>query len=115
MFSYALAKVVEQGRPSVDPNGYCMYRNDDENGLCRCALGWLIPDEEMRDAFEEKQAGNVVTALDPQVPKERINFLVKLQLCHDAPAVSALDNYKFVYDFQKNMVKLANSFNLEYK
>lgn len=47
----ALVKVVEQGRPSINDDTACVYRGLDG---ARCAVGWMIPDEQYVPEMEGK-------------------------------------------------------------
>lgn len=53
-FDTAARGIISQGKPSMgrDPiteNEKCVYRSSDG---CKCAIGWLIPDDKYDPSFE---------------------------------------------------------------
>jgi hypothetical protein len=118
-----------QGGPSVLHGTIrCRYRDAAGN---RCAVGWLIPDDQYDPRIEEN---NVV--VDDDVVADRLDskygsvedgmlqqnlvFLTDLQFCHD-DAVNhtyvgvyvPLDNRKFMKRFEKNVRALAKKYGLK--
>lgn len=76
--------IVKQGGMSVGSDGFCAYRG--ENGM-RCAVGWLIDDENYRHALESQTVdGSIVVrkALGNSVGEVDIEFCSALQDAHDA-------------------------------
>lgn len=54
LFDLIVSKVLEQGMPSADEGGYCMYRGIEGR---KCAIGHLIPD----DIYDSKMEGSFDT------------------------------------------------------
>ena len=83
---YAIGKVVEQGKVSVNEHGSCVYRG--ESNTC-CAVGWLISDDEYTTvleglgAFEELVYDTVATSLNISIFNDEVDVLDALQDCHD--------------------------------
>lgn len=66
---------------SLRSEGYCTYRGD--NGR-KCAVGWLIPDENYSPAIEGDSAlDRSVQECLPAELKGKTQFLNKLQVVHD--------------------------------
>jgi hypothetical protein len=77
--------VISQGRPSVNPHGYCMYRG---TGDVKCAVGMLIPDETYRPSLEGRgvttpQVADLLFATYKDLTEADLVLLVALQTCHD--------------------------------
>lgn len=85
IFNEVYTKLVKQGAPSIE-NGVCRYRGPNNT---RCAVGWLIPDEEYQETFEAK---GVVTVAREEIEEgplrkflwENQEFLEELQKAHDS-------------------------------
>lgn len=97
VFDYVVRKLIEQGEPSTK-DGMCLFRGPGDR---RCAVGWLIPDDEYTPAVD--QQGGVGSLLNKDVappsllswvnegvrdlrlpsPQERVRFLSDLQIAHD--------------------------------
>ena len=81
-FDLACEGLAEQGGPSRDAAGTCLYRGP--NGR-KCAIGWLIPDGEEPDGLELLPLGDLI-------PSESFRFADALQTAHDRRAnVTAKD------------------------
>jgi hypothetical protein len=99
-FDYVVAQLVAQGEPSVSHGshgGVCQYRG---NNGCRCAAGWLIPD----DKYSPNMEGNSVDyppirEVLPSGPD--FTLLVDLQSAHDWAVRSrvAIDNDAWLHEF----------------
>lgn len=83
-FDTALAGIRQQGRPSFGPKGFCAYRGE---GGCRCAIGWLIPDDRYDPELETKLANHylVMQALDAD-QMEYAFFSDMQRFLHDFPS-----------------------------
>lgn len=78
---YAVQKIVEQGGPSENAEGLCVYDNGE--GRC-CAVGWLIP-EHLRSCV-----GAVTRLISmygdevPQIIRDHLEVFKTLQSFHDS-------------------------------
>ncbi|MDF0603201.1 hypothetical protein P1J78_20875 [Psychromarinibacter sp. C21-152] len=100
-FDTACAALIRQGVPSGSPSG-CLYRDGDR----RCAVGWLIPDENYDPSIEGEPADQIDHLIPG--PTDAV-FLERLQKCHDnAP------NYpsSFISEFKRRARQLAEIFDL---
>lgn len=82
---------VSEGRVNDSEGVTCLYRNK-ENG-CRCAAGWLIPDEDYDPSFEgqtvrvgtgELGGLRVQNYFIDKFGEENLKFIQELQTVHDA-------------------------------
>ncbi len=92
IFDFVVQKIWEQGGPARSGSS-CLYRHP--NGR-KCALGWLIPDDEYRGTMEGsslmcatgKISNNTgIEGADSEwfkVPEENIDLLINLQKAHDS-------------------------------
>lgn len=51
LFNKAVTAVIEQGEPSLNTDGYCVYRGPNNH---KCAVGHLISDEHYNPEMENK-------------------------------------------------------------
>lgn len=85
IFDHVSSNLLKQGAQSRSASG-CAYRGTDGG---RCAIGWLIPDEEYRKSMEDHSF--VSEELRPVLEKrigrklreKDIQLLQSLLLCHD--------------------------------
>lgn len=79
VFDFVLGKLREQKVQARNVyNTVCAYRGA---GGCKCAVGWLIPDE----VYSEQMEGNRVGALALEGGfEEHMDLLIQLQYAHDA-------------------------------
>ena len=72
--------------PEEIPEDVCMYRGAEG---CRCAIGWLIPDESYDPSFEGQAVrqlvsnGHLLTDHEMVNQKTWLSPLAELQTCHD--------------------------------
>lgn len=77
-FDFVVRSLVVQGKPSVEGTS-CSYRAPDG---CRCAAGWLIPDDKYNPRMEGVTVSSVVVkAALP--PKLSLYLIADLQRAHD--------------------------------
>jgi hypothetical protein len=82
VFDYVAIKLIEQDRASMFGTD-CQYRTPDG---CRCAAGWLIPDDEYSAEMEGELVWEVATRSPTLNQLERSFgevFLQQLQSAHD--------------------------------
>lgn len=91
-FDLMVAHLIAQGRPSVDEEGACMYRGQDNT---MCAVGILIPDDKYTDDMEGDNPHHLVGVDFGDVD---LRFLSEAQsMLHDQPAEDTEG------DFMENM------------
>jgi len=88
IFDFVSRKIIEQGGPCVDEYASCYYRHDGR----KCAMGWLIPDNEYIPDMEQNNIDDILKIFYPNVEVPNIKFISELQAVHDRCAV---------YDFSK--------------
>ena len=103
-YDYVKAKILEQGRASFAPINGCLYRHPDG---ARCAIGWLISDDEYSPEMEEL----AVTLLGdlPSLEGLPATFLQDLQVAHDHAAIRP---ESFIERYITNMEKVAREWKL---
>ncbi len=94
IFDTSVTALLKQGRRSVKPSGYCMFRGP--NGT-KCAVGHLIPDDDydprMDQTLGEDGLGNSYTLeLVAQKLETGQSFLFGLQRCHDKSSDTNFDS-----------------------
>lgn len=116
-FDTACAALLKQGRQAMSEDGAgCVYRGP---GGVKCAVGWLIPDEKYRPAWDagfgttpgspSRKGGEVRTALGIRGPESAdAQFLTALQGVHDNA-----DAPDFVEDFRERALRFAETWNLD--
>lgn len=82
VFDYTTRMIIRQGGPSMNDQGRCLYRAPSG---CRCAIGWLIPDDEYDPEMEGKEADDLGLNLAADAP-----FFKSLQMAHDDSAKDAI-------------------------
>jgi hypothetical protein len=124
IFDQVARAIIAQGKPSVD-NTQCLYRAPDG---CKCAAGHLIPDDEYDPDMENIQASWVAgrppedavgvvydrpisTTLQKIVDETSIEFVNRLQSCHDIAADKSI-NVPFLEEYCRIMRVLAADMNL---
>lgn len=122
VFNFVYKKLMEQGQGSVnleadDGAGMCYYRGLED---CKCAVGWLIPDEEYKPEMDKAVAGedygtSVVGIVkkfysDFADKKGALTFLRDLQAVHDDASYSMSS---FPVLFSKGMIQFARQHGLD--
>lgn len=82
-FDAVVECLADQGGPSLDRFGACMYRSE---GGRRCAVGCLIPDDRYDPYWEGKRVHNVPALLDllkGEVGADSLDLMSALQSAHD--------------------------------
>jgi hypothetical protein len=127
IFDAAYGALLDQGCPSVNSGGGCVYRN---NGY-RCAIGWFIPDDVYESAMEDIGSsdslidtyGGEFGEEDHVLPvwfNDKRQLLDALQTAHDRPAPGGVTVSQYtdelratwVSAFRDNMTELADRFGL---
>ena len=132
VYDAAYEALIQQGLPSVDIKGNCVYRN---NGY-RCAVGLFIPDDVYDPSMEnegdlEELIGNWshdewYEEGDKRLPSwfnDKEGLLAALQVAHDkgAPRHVSLDMYdeiriaEWLNTFLEGMESIADRFHLIYR
>ena len=97
IFNEVYTKLVKQGQPSSE-NGLCRYRGPEG---ARCAVGWLIPDEDYHESFECLGVGTLLEELESSRLKSFLEnhreLLMDLQQAHDSAIPS--EDYEDDPDF----------------
>ena len=111
-FNRAVAGLRQQQTRSANESGFCMYRGPNNT---KCAVGWLIPDDEYNPEFDNGSGTNLYKVrqhLDPDlgVPDDDdTNFLRSMQRCiHDQ-----LQHDWNNEDFEARVAAFATDYNLE--
>lgn len=94
---YAISKLIEQGRQSLNNDGACVYRAEDGG---KCAVGHLIPDEDYVPWMDDRCTGieDVVNKHFlknrnvPIIMDNRIQFLSSIQVLHDDASIGDIDD-----------------------
>jgi hypothetical protein len=84
-FDKVVINLRRQDKPSIDDKGHCLFRGP--NGT-KCAVGWLIPDEEYKPEFDV----DGMNKWPPYFNGLTREFLIDIQKAHDTAA--ALQYYK---------------------
>jgi len=112
MFDVVVEKINQNGF-SLDPiQGSCMYRTSEGK---KCAVGWLISDEEYKPEMEGSQVVNLVNR--KVLPKrllgkfvrgqyENLQLLIVIQCVHDSCALWSINKQGNIDEFNRRM-KLA--------
>jgi hypothetical protein len=81
-FNKAWAGLKSQGfERSVNSNDTCYYRGTEGR---RCAIGWLMPDENYRPEFEGNAAtADIISACGINPTDSNMGWLCNLQSMHD--------------------------------
>ncbi len=112
VFDYVATKIIEQGAPSVNMDGVCLYRSPSGH---KCAFGHLIEDKDYTpdiEGFTVKRSSlaYLVAGYDP-------SLVACLQEAHDTSynhddASYNNDEY-FITSFKANMQAVAKKFGLD--
>ena len=109
LFDIALEHIRQQGKPSMQCVGTCLYQGPDGVG---CAARPFITN--YKPEMESLPISSVIERyphdVDPRAAREP-RFVGKLQHAHDK--ASMFDD--FMLDYEHNMQKLAEEYDLEYK
>lgn len=112
IFNEVLYCMVMQGEKSLGRFRWCQYQGD--NGM-RCAIGWLILDEEYDPEMEDRSITEILKAPEfnhlplkvlREAPQE---FLEHLQRAHDG---ANRNGGRFLNNFMEAMKKVAKTFDL---
>lgn len=83
-YDFVCTKLLEQGRPSKNRSGACLYRSEDG---AKCAAGWCIPDEKYdpeMDLMDETGVAKIVRRFGGDVfDGHDLGLLSWLQNAHD--------------------------------
>lgn len=121
VLEFVEAKLIEQGRPSVNSAGACVYR---AAYGAKCAAGWLIPDSQydaqMDDAAGETSATTIMSKFTEVLgigvydrDSTRTAFIKNLQGAHDVAARRALENGEnFLRVFKENCNQLRGMYEI---
>lgn len=106
IFNTALWAIVRQGKPAYDRHHGCVYYTREGN---RCAIGWLLSEEEARN-FPAGTVNGLFTqdALPPSLVPH-LPLLIEIQRAHDGNSGSRT----FIPDFLNDMQVVANEFRLQ--
>ena len=104
MFDTVVAHLIQQGVPSVDDTGVCMYRGPNNT---KCAIGCLIPNENYDESFEGRSVfySVVRNSLPFHVDDPMMNLLSSLQNAHDS-------HFESVEMLKKKLKKIGEEYNL---
>lgn len=83
MFDYVVTNLVAQGKQSVRKTKGewgCAYRGG--NG-CRCAAGWMIPDDRYLPDMEGEHTGAPIVAPVLGISTDQESLMIALQRAHD--------------------------------
>lgn len=109
IFNQVYLGIIKQGKPSVDKDGYCVYRGEDN---CKCAVGFLIPDDEYDPEMETFSFSSFLKFDGDQTYK----MVRALQIFHDIgeELVRAnVDHIKWIEHFKASAKEYAQKNNLE--
>lgn len=99
-FDAAYAKIMEQGRPSINGNGYCQYNGPD--GL-HCAIGHFV------DVPPQLENKSVRFLLEDFFHEDDLSFMEYIQVAHDSAAAFAAS---FIRQFRTEMLAIATHYGL---
>ncbi len=117
VFDFALTKIREQGKPSMQLNEYngveaCLYRGPNNT---KCAIGHMIPDSDYDPEIERQDINTAVQIMYPGFGYLNHNtypmrcLLQKLQQAHDNASPK-----NFLSEFENSMSELAHELDLIY-
>lgn len=117
IFDASTRGIIAQGGPAHEA-GNCMYRQETDDGVRKCALGQCIPDELYNEKIEGQGARGAVGMLELSISSVKLAFLEQLQSAHDG---AAEDNTgpdeevteHFWFDWKKKLEEVADIFNLD--
>jgi len=112
LFNNAYHGVMKQGKPSIRPDGRCLYHGGKD---VACGIGHnLTPEDRAElDWLGEVSIQHLVITNRVRVKTVSIDFLRDLQVAHDnAVADSADGEDTFMNGFTKNMTNLAETYGL---
>lgn len=119
VFDYGLRKIIEQGKPSINPqSNACQYRSEDGS---RCIVGHMLGDDiDLTNQNSDGVMSLTRTKLPPAYEWMREwgmqRFLVGLQRCHDLASVDSREGLKsFTESFKEKMKAYAGYCELTYK
>lgn len=103
IFTFVAEALLEQGKPSISENDACLYRAPDG---CKCAAGWLLPDEK----YSADMEGKSVDALRyfKQFEELKLALISALQRAHDEAAI----HIRFIPTLTAELDIVAARFNL---
>lgn len=113
VYDFVIVKLREQGYASTrsSPGGdHCAYRGD---GGRRCGIGWLIPDEQYHEDFEETSVTELVSIF-PQFEEttaKKKEFLQYIQWMHDN---SEYEGGRFRLSLEEDARKVCRKYSLVY-
>lgn len=115
IFTFVAEALLKQGKPSISAKGNCLYRGSDG---CKCAAGWLIPDEEYAENIEGKSVHGL--SYFQSFVGLKLTLISDLQRAHDNTALADTDTEfypnetgtSFVSDLTAELEKVAAKFNL---
>ena len=87
-FNIVVQHLRTQGQASRDHNGECVYRHSD--GIKRCAVGILIPDDEYSSTFEGYRIEDLRRARPYLLEGVDLHLLQAMQDAHDIAYIPLL-------------------------
>jgi len=116
MFDHVVEKINEHGFAFDIKSNSCMYRTSDGK---KCAVGWLISDQEYTSEMEGSQVGGLIAR--KILPKRLLGKFVRgryeneillrdMQYAHDVCAGSSEDKN----DFNDRMKRVAQTYKLDW-
>lgn len=123
VFDYGLKKIIEQGRPSLDPDdGSCLYRGPD--GV-KCLVGHMLGEDvdfNKRHSLNGIGIGRLIEmkalpeGYEWMADESMQEFLGQLQNAHDHAGIKSRRDYTpFIEDFKERMKSYAVQYGLVYK
>jgi hypothetical protein len=108
IFNFVYIRLLEQGKPSMDTEGTCVYR-EPSRGLA-CAAGHLISNKNYNPELEYNTVSNGRVWRAIGLPDEYQSFVFELQDAHDAAALTHRYHGKsWLKVWLANMNKLAKA------
>lgn len=108
-FTKVIIHLRTQGHPAIDKDkDVCVYRHP--NGIDRCAIGILIPDEEYKSDFEGELVGKIYSMV-PSFQNLDINLLTILQYMHDSSSHKGF-NIEWPKEIEIEFLYIAQKYNL---
>lgn len=115
VFDAACAAVLADGRPGM-AGAMCSYQTSTG---ARCAVGWLLSDDELADIIEAGERGSDVLHLNrrgllPARLSGALRVLCQLQRAHDGAADSHAnaEGEGFVAGFKRRAYRMAEDYGL---
>jgi len=108
VFEISVTGLLKQGERSLDLYGQCFYRLNKQDKTLKCAVGFLIDDDEYKKIMEGLPVEDFCDMFPGIIDYEHESLLGDLQSIHDTS-----NEYDIVEYWKENFIRIGKKYKLD--